>query len=398
MKWYRYIREAYSAILRKGNFKNSAKSRSTKYLDKKLTVLSKKVASGNYKFSSWIPTSQPKKDGGRRIIIIPSFYDRVVLRALATYLSEKLSSKFDEVEDVSYAYQKDKGVREALIHLKSLSNPDSVILKVDIKKFFDNIDKDIVLNLLKKNKIDEVAYSLICESLSPKLNKNEYFEEAQLQIKNGIPQGNAISAILSNLMLLDLDMQSKSNNLKMIRYADDIVFVCKDMQEAQSTLCWAENYLRNQRNLEIHPISFEPNAKTSIISSLRKDKLKYLGIEFDGEHLSPTKECQERFISRINTVSRLDNITTEEKITEIKTIINQWCGYYAFTDITNNRLKTLSKKINQACSYIFKDEWNKVDLIQKVYKFRRRQERKGLKKLLKPVSFGENYNWLMVYE
>ena len=184
----------------------------------------------------------------------------------------------------------------------------------------------------------------------------------------------------------------------MIRYADDIVFVCKDMQEAQSILSWIEKYLRDQRNLEIHPISFEPNAKTSIISSLRKDKLKYLGIEFDGEHLFPTKECQERFISRINIVSRLDNITIEEKITGIKTIINQWCGYYAFTDITNNRLKALSKKINQACSYIFNDEWNNVDLIHIVSKFRRRQERKGLKKLLKPVSFGENYNWLMVYE
>lgn len=398
MNWHKYIQEAYNAILRKSNFKHSSKNVSTKYIAKKLIVLSKKMAEGDYKFSNWSPTRMPKKDGGHRVIIIPPFYDRVVLRALATYLSDKLSSIFSEVDDVSYAYQKGKGVREALIHLKSLYSPNSVILKVDIKKFFDNIDKGIVLSLLNKNKIDKVAYSLVSESLSPKLKKNEYFEEAQIQIKNGIPQGNAISAILSNLMLLDLDLQSKSNNLKMIRYADDIVFMCKDMQEAQSTLRWIEKYLRDQRNLEIHPISFEPNAKTSIISSLRKNKLKYLGIEFDGEHLFPTKECQERFISRINIVSRLDNITIEEKITEIKTIINQWCGYYAFTDITNNRLKALSKKINQACSYIFKDEWNNVDLIQKVSKIRRQQERKGLKKLLKPVSFGENYNWLMVYE
>ncbi len=227
---------------------------------------------------------------------------------------------------------------------------------------------------------------------------NDYYDEALTQIKNGIPQGNAISAVLSNLMMLELDMQSKSNGFKMVRYADDMVFICKDIDEAHSILDWVKNYLKSNRNLDIHPLSSEKDAKTQIKFDIKRDKLKFLGVEFDGERLLPTKECQGRFIAKIISVVK-STVGTAEKIVEINTCISQWCGYYAFTGIPDARLRSLSKKINKLCNSAFNDStWESVDLLQKIKKFREKQSRKGLKRILPPAKFDDKYRWLMVYD
>lgn len=313
-------------------------------------------------------------------------------------MSKRLNPSFAKVDNISFAYQKGKGVREALIQLKNLYTSGDVILKVDIRKFFDNIDKEIVASLLNDYNIHGFVRSLIDQSLSPKLKINDFYDDALTQIKNGIPQGNAISAVLSNLMLLELDMQSKNNGFKMIRYADDMVFICKDIDEAYSILRWVKNYLKYQRNLEIHSLSFEKDAKTQIKLDIKKNKLKFLGVEFDGERLLPTKECQGRFITKIISVLK-STVGTAEKIVEINTCISQWCGYYAFTDIPEARLRSLSKKINKLCNSAFNDSaWESVDLLQKIKQFREKQSRKGLKRILPPAKFDDKYKWLMVYD
>ena len=398
MNWKQNLKQAFTAIRSKSNSKHGLQKNLSNYDQKRLTILTKQLNNEDYKFAAWKPSSQPKKNGGQRIIIIPPFYDRIVLRTLASYVSQQLKSSFAKVDNISFAYQKGKGVREALMQLKYLYTSGEVILKVDIRQFFDNIDKEILASLLNDYNIRGFVRSLIDQSLSPKLKINDYYDDALTQIKNGIPQGNAISAVLSNLLLLELDMQSKINGFKMVRYADDMVFICRNIAEAHSILGWVKNYHKSQRNLEIHPLSFEKGAKTQIKLDSKKNKLEFLGVEFDGERLLPTKECQSRFITKIKSVVK-STVDTADKIVEINTYISQWCGYYAFTDITDARLQFLSRKINKLCNPAFNDSaWEPVDLSQKIKKFREKQRRKGLKHILPPAKFDEKYKWLMMYD
>lgn len=398
MNWYRELLRSAKEIISKTNSHYGTEKKLSGYTRSRLSVSAKLLSKGIYQFSKWKPSSLPKKDGGNRIIIVPPLCDRVVLRTLSSYISSQLKQSFAGVDDISYAYQKNKGVREALIRLKSLYSAGDVILKVDIRKFFDNIDKRILSKLLEDYKINVNIRSLIDQSLSPKLCINEYYDDALTQIKNGIPQGNAISAVLSNLMLLELDTQSKIRDFKMVRYADDMVFVCKDTEQANSILSWVKDYLKSKRNLDIHPISTEKDAKTQIISNLKKNKLKFLGIEFDGERLFPTKECRGRLIAKIRSVVQSE-VSAAEKIVEINICINQWCGYYAFTDISDNHIRTLGNKINQLCEFALKDvEWKSIDLVQKIKKFKEKQNRKGLKCVLPPAKFDDKYKWLMIYD
>lgn len=398
MDWYKALIKSANEIVSKRTSRHGVTKRLSNYNKKRIGVLAKYLRKETYQFAEWKPSCLPKKDGGQRVIIVPPFYDRVVLRALSSYLFHQLKQSFSEVEEISYAYQKNKGVREALIRLKSIYTTGSVVLKVDIRKFFDNIDKRILSVLLDSHGIENYIRSLIDQSLYPKLKINDYFDDAMTQIKNGIPQGNAISAILSNLILHELDVQSKTKGLKMVRYADDMVFVCKNMEQANSILSWVKNYLKSQRNLDIHPLGSEKDAKTQIISNLKKNKLKFLGVEFDGERLLPTKECRDRLIAKIRSVVQSE-VSAAEKIVEINICINQWCGYYAFTDIPDNHIQSLGNKINQLCEFTFKDvEWKSIDLVQKIKKFKEKQSRKGLKRVLPPAKFDDKYNWLMIYD
>ena len=398
MNWYKSLIKSAEEILLKENSRHRKTKRLSNYNKKCLGVLAYQLRNEKYQFSKWEPSCLPKKDGGQRIIIIPPFYDRVVLRTLSSYLFNRLKQSFAEVDNVSYAYQKNKGVREALLQLKSIYSAGNVILKVDIREFFDNIDKRILSTLLDGHRIESYIRFLIDQSLSPKLRVNAYYEDALAQIKNGIPQGNAISAALSNLMLHELDIHSKDRGYKMIRYADDMVFVCKDIEQAHSILSWVEDYLKSKRNLDIHPLSTEKDAKTQIISNLKKNKLKFLGIEFDGERLFPTKECRGKLIAKIRSVVQSE-VSSAEMIVEINSCINQWCGYYAFTDISDNHIRSLGNKINQLCEFTIKDvEWKYIDLVQKIRKFKEKQSRKNLKRILPPVKFDDNYKWLMIYD
>lgn len=77
-----------------------------------------------------------KRWGGERPLIIPkSISDKLVLKAMSDYLSDFFSPIFDRVGSVSYAYQKRKSTRDALIQLKRIHKPENILLKIDIKHF-----------------------------------------------------------------------------------------------------------------------------------------------------------------------------------------------------------------------------------------------------------------------
>lgn len=323
-------------------------------------------------------------------------YDRVVLRSISEYLSKFLNPTFKKVKNISFAYQKGRGVRDALIQLKNLYRPGYVVLKVDIYKFFDNINKDILLKLINSYNFDGNIKSLIERSLSPEIEINDCYDEALVKIKNGIPQGNSISSILSNLYLLELDKESKRNNLQMIRYADDILFVCKNIDEAHSLLDWVCNYLKNERKLTIHPLSDNTKGKTVILTDINKNKLIYLGVEFDGNKLLPTKECQNKLISKVIFIIKSKGLESEQKIIDIRKCVKQWCGYYAFTDITHNRLLSMSKCINKYGLHKLGECWEEINLVENIRKSRRKQNNKLLKRVY-PLQFYESYDWLIVY-
>lgn len=286
MKWYRLLHNAWKHFSekKKNNDEETMPSPSlfVKTYKTRLAVIERHLQRKDYNFGKWRPILIPKKDGGNRPLIIPtSINDKLVLKAVSDYLSDSLAFVFNSVSSVSYAYQKGKSTRDALIQLKRIHNPENILLKIDIKHFFDEIDKTILIHLLDQHQIDKYVKSLIYKGINPVVDYSN-LEESDIDRfpKEGIPQGNPISAILSNLYLYELDKLTISNGWKMVRYADDMVFSVSNIEEAQLILAQVEKYLLDKRKLTIHPLTNTSDAKTAIFPNPKKDRMKYLGVFF----------------------------------------------------------------------------------------------------------------------
>lgn len=308
MDWHKYLYKAWNDFYEKKknngeefmpyllSFARNYKSR--------IAVIERHLESKDYRFGKWKAILIPKKDGSDRPLIIPnSINDKLVLKAISDYLSVVLSSQFRSVSSISYAYQKGKSTRDALIQLKRIHNPKNILLKIDVKHFSDEIDKTILVQLLEQYPIDDYVRDLICNCINPTI---DYSSLKKSDIDNfpqgGIPQGNPISAVLSNLYLYELDKLAISKGWKMVRYADDMVISVSNIENAQLVLEQIGKYLLDNRKLTIYPLGNSSDAKTAISLNPKKDRMKYLGVIFNGQNLFPTNECCYKLIGKIRNI------------------------------------------------------------------------------------------------
>lgn len=400
MNWHKYLHKAWNSFYEKK--KNNEEEFMT-YLNSfaenhktRIAVIERLMQRKNYHFGKWKAILIPKKDGSNRHLVIPnSISDKIVLKAISEYLSDSLSHLLSRVSSISYAYQKGKSTRDALIQLKRIHKPNNILLKIDIKHFFDEIDKTILIQLLEQHPIDNYVKDLICKGINPTIDYSSLKKsDIDKFPKLGIPQGNPISAILSNLYLYELDMLAISKKWKMIRYADDMVISVSNFEDAQITLSEIDKYLLDNRKLTIHPLEKSSDAKTAIFLNPHKDKMKYLGVIFDGQNLFPTNECCYQLIGKIKDILQSAS-TLDEKEIAVKKTIAQWCGYYAFTDISNGQIKWMDNSINYQIRK-HKLDMTKVNIIDVILKTRKRQNNR-ISKTSKHIKFGNEYDWLNIY-
>lgn len=165
----------------------------------------------------------PKKDGAIRQLSIPTIRDRVVQSAAHLVLSPVLEPTF---EDSSYAYRPGRSVRTAVTKIAALRDQGySWVVDGDIERFFDNVPHGPLLDRLGRIIGDERLVQLVGMWLA------EYSDSAR-----GLPQGSPISPLLSNFYLDSVDEAVEGNGVRLVRYADDFLVLCKSESRAKRTL------------------------------------------------------------------------------------------------------------------------------------------------------------------
>lgn len=401
MNWEKRLNNAWKSYFskQKATGKSSSPTIQTfaNSYKKRLKTIEHFLQHQNYIFGEWQVIWKAKSDGGERPLMIPiNINDRIVLKVLSDYLSELLAPKFRSVQNISFAYQKGKSTRDALLQLKKIHSPNNILLKLDIKHFFDEIDKDILMQEVGKLTIDNYTKQLIRQGITPTIDNSRLTPDQRAKIPTtGIPQGNPMSAVLSNLYLLELDQLAISHNWRMVRYADDMVFSVSNLKEAHLILSQVKQYLFNNRKLSIHPLSNTPDAKTAIFQNNKKLKMKYLGVIFNGEKLFPTDECCAKLIMQIKNILQISSTSSTVKETRITQVITQWCGYYAFTDITNHKIKELDRAIKYQINK-YGLNIHAGNMADSIAKARKRQHHKFFK-LFSSIHHKEIPQWLTMY-
>jgi len=198
-------------------------------LDSHTKLISKKVNSGRYAFTNYAEILVLKgRDKSPRILSVPVVRDQLVLKALNAYLTSAFPNSFTPTAK--------NQLKKLTKFLNSIlpNSSDYGILKVDVSGFYDNIDRDILMNKIRASITDPAALKLIYDSLSnttvprssPKSTTKNYFRG------KGVPQGIAISNILANIYLLEFDKILERNAGICLRYVDDILIIAKNSEIA----------------------------------------------------------------------------------------------------------------------------------------------------------------------
>ncbi|WP_080747030.1 reverse transcriptase domain-containing protein [Comamonas thiooxydans] len=253
-----------------------------------LATASKKCIDGTYKFTPYLELLKLKgRSKAPRIVGIPSIRDRIILSKINQYLASIFPERVPK--KIASAY-----VRELSEDLKKIHLKDIWICSTDIKTFYDDISREILINVISERITHPPAISLIKRALSTPIvpkntnrsNRNNYKTHA------GVPQGLAISNILASIYMKDIDEEIPKLGVKYYRYVDDILMYGAQ-KEIESSFDILEEKLR-AKELHVHPKGSE---KTKIHEL--SQEFGYLGYIFNGDEISVRESSREKFLQTI---------------------------------------------------------------------------------------------------
>ena len=173
------------------------------------------------------------------------------------------------------------------------NNGFKFVLDADIKGFFDNISRKLIMNLVAAEIADGNILGLIEKFLRSGVMEDGVFKPTT----KGTPQGGVISPLLANIVLNYLDWQLHANRFKFVRYADDFVITCKTLSQTEKALDLVKNILSQDLDLQLSP------EKTKIVRLY--DGFQFLGFYISDRSTRMRSKSVEKFKMKIKK-ERLD--------------------------------------------------------------------------------------------
>lgn len=237
-----------------------------------------RLSSGSYFPPAVRCVEIPKKNGGKRLLGIPTVADRIAQMVVKMNLEPKIEPYF---HPDSYGYRPKKSAKQALGVARQRCWRYDWVLDLDIRSFFDNLDHELLMRAVEKQTESKWERLYIERWLKAPLEREDGIQEERLK---GTPQGGVISPLLANLFLhyaFDQWMSRNYLNNPFERYADDIVVHCRSEAEAKEIRERISQRLKGCK-LELH------SEKTQVVyckdenrkGSYPKEAFDFLGYTF----------------------------------------------------------------------------------------------------------------------
>ncbi len=282
-----------------------------------LQHLSEQLASGQYRPQPirrvWIPKPGTKE---MRPLGIPTVRDRVVQAALRNAIEPIFEREFAAQ---SYGFRPGRGCKDALRRVDGLLKAGyEWIVDVDLKSYFDTIPHEQLLARIR----ERVADSKVLDLITAFLKQGVMGGLAGWTPETGTPQGAVISPLLSNIYLNPLDHQMANRGTEMVRYADDLVLVCRSQAEAEEALAVLTAWV-TKSGLQLHP------TKTRIVHTDDPGGFEFLGYHFVRGRRWPRKKSLTKLKDsvRANT-KRTDGRSLSAIIKTLNPTLRGWYQYF----------------------------------------------------------------------
>ena len=267
----------------------------------------------------------PKANGKQRPLGIPTVIDRVIQQAIAQVLSTIYEPIFSEH---SFGFRPNRSAHRAMEEvLNNLNEGYEWIIDLDIEKFFDTVNHDKLISILRENVKDATTLHLIRAYLRAGVLDNGLIKSTAV----GTPQGGPISVILSNVYLDKLDKELESRNLRFSRYCDDCIIFIKSEMSANRVMKSVTWWLERKLFLKVSA------TKTKVV---RPTKGQFLGFTFykNGKEWKciPTKDRKKRLYSKIKEILKRKQAVSRPlaiTFTKVNQIVIGWINYFKIGSI-----------------------------------------------------------------
>lgn len=291
----------------------------------------------------------PKDDGSKRNLGVPAVKDKWIEQAVCQVLTPIFEKEFSES---SYGFRPGRKAEQAVIKaLEFMNDGYDWIVDLDLSKFFDNVNQDILMILVHKVIKDPDTESLVRRFLQGGVLIEGSYEETKI----GTAQGSPISPLLANIYLNEFDKELESRELHFIRYADDCIICVKSEMAANRVMNSVTKWLREHLRVEVNA------TKTKVAKP--KD-IKYLGFSFyqkEGKwkpkpHIKSVKKLEYKLKPLLK---RNWGVSMEYRMKKINEVTRGWINYYRIADMKGIMVR-IDSKIRLHIRMCYWKQWKTV--------------------------------------
>lgn len=263
-----------------------------------------------------------KPNGGIRVLGIPTVVDRLIQQAIQQHLTPYYEPEFSEN---SYGFRPGRNAWQAVRQAQAyVQSGRRWVVDMDLEKFFDSVNHDIMMSRLNRKIKDERLLRLIRRYLEADMVSGKEV----IKRREGMAQGSPLSPLLSNLLLTDLDRELERRGHKFCRYADDCNIYVSSQRAGEHAMNAISRYLEQQLRLTV-------NREKSAVA--RPWKRKFLGYSLTW-HAKARLKIAHSSVSRLK--EKIRSLTTGHRSKALKVVIGDlasvlrgWIGYFRLTEV-----------------------------------------------------------------